>query len=518
MKIFCKAKKDTYITNKIIDSAFRAIDANVGQAGTLDLFKIYNENKINGNDGQIEISRLLLYFDLQKIHQLTGSKLNINDPSFKAEIKLFDVRSGHAVPKNFNIIAMPLSKSFDEGIGKDVAMFGDIDVANFLTASYSNGIPNAWNGAGGASVLGTLNSINIDAITDGDLGNGPMSFISQQFFENGTEDLILDVTSVISGTIAKLVPDCGFRISFGSSEENDQKTRFLKRFASRHSSNPFIHPRLEISFDDSRFDDRGNAYFDCQNRFFLKNIVRGDLKNLQSGSTEISGSNCAKLEISCGDFIQQFDVDQFKSGLLDLPIDGTYFADASVYLNDFFDQPSVGPPVVSGSTFAQQFVGKNEVTFQERWKSNDGNLIYHTGTLQFKFPERNAIYREDLSGYYVNSFNLRKEYDNDSFETVRLFVFNHNKQIFKTRNTTLKAKSEILESLHYRIKDVESGFLVFDFDIEKKSTKTSYDADGHYFDFDFGMLPNGRTYKFEFLININGQRKIIEDEVSFRID
>ena len=41
-----KATKDTYITNKIIKNDFRATDANVGEAATLDLFKLYNENGI----------------------------------------------------------------------------------------------------------------------------------------------------------------------------------------------------------------------------------------------------------------------------------------------------------------------------------------------------------------------------------------------------------------------------------------------------------------------------------------
>ena len=40
-----KAKKDTYVTNRIINNKFRATDANVGQAGTLDLFKLYDEFK-----------------------------------------------------------------------------------------------------------------------------------------------------------------------------------------------------------------------------------------------------------------------------------------------------------------------------------------------------------------------------------------------------------------------------------------------------------------------------------------
>ena len=37
------ASKDAYITNKVINNQFRATDANVGQAGTLDLFKLFEE-------------------------------------------------------------------------------------------------------------------------------------------------------------------------------------------------------------------------------------------------------------------------------------------------------------------------------------------------------------------------------------------------------------------------------------------------------------------------------------------
>ena len=58
------ASKDTYITNKIINNSFRATDANVGGAGTLDLFKLYNENVISGESTPLELSRLLLKFPI----------------------------------------------------------------------------------------------------------------------------------------------------------------------------------------------------------------------------------------------------------------------------------------------------------------------------------------------------------------------------------------------------------------------------------------------------------------------
>ena len=61
------ASKDTYITNKIIDNSFRATDANVGSAGSLDLFKLYNENILSGEPSPAEISRILVKFPINEI-------------------------------------------------------------------------------------------------------------------------------------------------------------------------------------------------------------------------------------------------------------------------------------------------------------------------------------------------------------------------------------------------------------------------------------------------------------------
>ena len=144
------ASKDTYITNKIINNSFRATDANVGQAGTLDLFKIHNETKLSGSDNpQTEISRLLLKFDLDKISTMQSEgKIDINSSTFKCQVKLHDVYGGQTTPSNFDLILFPLSKSFDEGPGFDVSSFRDIGAVNFVTASLIRGVASTWNTAG----------------------------------------------------------------------------------------------------------------------------------------------------------------------------------------------------------------------------------------------------------------------------------------------------------------------------------------------------------------------------------
>ena len=105
------ASKDTYITNKIINNDFRATDANVGRAGTLDLFKLFDESDISGESNPKELTRVLIKFDLNPLRQLTGSTLDYTDPSFKCNVKMFDVMGGQTLPSNFKLILVPLSKS-----------------------------------------------------------------------------------------------------------------------------------------------------------------------------------------------------------------------------------------------------------------------------------------------------------------------------------------------------------------------------------------------------------------------
>ncbi len=98
MKRKLRATKDTYITNRIIRDSFRATDANVGLAGTLDLFKLADESSytdsgpfVSGTNDPIELSRILIKFDLTPLMALTSSVLDLNNSSFSCTLRLFDV-------------------------------------------------------------------------------------------------------------------------------------------------------------------------------------------------------------------------------------------------------------------------------------------------------------------------------------------------------------------------------------------------------------------------------------------
>lgn len=312
------ASKDSYITNKIINNKFRAEDANVGQAGTLDLFKLYNESTISGETAPIELSRLLIKFDLAVVKSMHENKhIDVGSNSFKAYLKLHDVYGGQTTPKNFHVISFPLSKSFDEGDGFDVVNYQDVGTANWLTSSYFRSVEKKWNQTG-ARASGSWGDTNIDVVVSGTVTGSPeiLNFSSEMYFETGEEDLELDVTNFVSASIKDLVPNNGFVIALSGAYEKNTKSYFVKRFGSRNTLNTAIRPKLIIKFDDSINDNLENFEFDTTGSLYLQNFSRGNLTNLISGSagTSITGQNCMILKIESGSFSKQFDVSQVIRG------------------------------------------------------------------------------------------------------------------------------------------------------------------------------------------------------------
>ena len=279
------ASADTYITDKIIDNSFRAEDTNVGRAGTLDLFKLYNESVYTSGSTRItssvnELSRLLVKFNYDTLSILASSSLDFTHSSFKATLELMEVETGAPVPRNFWVVAHPLAQIFDEGSGRDVNRFLDVDAANFLTASYSStGTPVLWN-TSGSGKAGPMGGSGIDYITTGTLGSSIVDFGASQYFADGPGKLSLDVTNVVSSSLANNLTNCGFRISFSGSYETDSKTRFAKRFASRHVRNKILAPRILVTWNDVIKDSHRSFVFNDSASLFLKNTLGGTARIL----------------------------------------------------------------------------------------------------------------------------------------------------------------------------------------------------------------------------------------------
>ena len=291
--------KDAYITSKYV-AGTRSLNANTGQAGTIDLFKLYGETKVlSGStvlNDQIELTRGFLKFDISPLTNLTGSVINFNNSSLQVLLSMKDVYGGQTTPSNFTVVAMPLSKSWDEGRGKDVVAYRDRDSVNWLTASLVGGV-SEWN-VTGANGKGLLGSADIDVITSGNLGTGVVETTASFTFARGDEDMLMDVTTIVSATVAGILPDHGLRISFSEAEETDTTTRFVKRFGAQQARTKALRPTLIVKYDDALRDDTAIATFgSTANNLFLYNSPNGIFQNFVLAGTEVSGSDCLTLQL-----------------------------------------------------------------------------------------------------------------------------------------------------------------------------------------------------------------------------
>jgi len=482
------ASSDTYITNKLIEST-QAVSGNVGRAGTLDIFKLYDESSYV--TGSTELSRALIKFDLSKASFLASSSININSPSFKAVLKMKSLSVGQATPSNFTLDLFPLAVSFNEGIGRDIISFADVDYANFLERSSGS----FWNSEG-ASAYGSLGDSNIDYFVSGNFsdGLGTTSLRVSQNFQTGLEDIEMDITRIVSATIAGILPDCGYRISFSEPQEIDTVTRFVKRFASRHVRDQSNRPTLTLSYDNSLIDNHSSSYFDVANFYVLHNTVRGEYRNFVSGSalSPIVGDDCLLVRFSTGSFVNYVTASQVSWGS---PATGIYSASLTL--------PSANEEIISGSlTIRSALEASGSITLSEKWVSLDETVTFFSGfvTLHSLTPKtaisnprklRSSIFSTPQTVSRGTKVRLRCAFFDD-YENNRSSRF------------SIDPSSLQVQDCRIRLRDTISGKLLFDF--EDLGSKMSNDSLSNYFDFETYGFSIGVPIAVEFRFDIDGQR------------
>jgi hypothetical protein len=395
----------------------------------------------------------------------------------------------------------PLSKSFDEGIGRDVIQFRDVDVCNFLTASVSSGLK-VWNSEG-AGAIGTCGNPNIDIIDRANLldGNGTRFIFAEQVFSRGTEDLDVDVTDVISGTLAGNLPDYGFLICYSGTMETDSQTRFVKRFASRNTTSVDKRPKLIIRYDDSVVDHTRDFVFNVSGSIFLTNYERGTPANIVSGSSgaRLSGIDCGKVRIVSGSYQKTVSFSQHKKGS-DFFTTGLYSASFAI---SSFDQPLFS--YLKNTTSA---------SFDVIWSSNDLTVGFFTGSLLVNRSETDFA-DMDPRRVFINITNMKSTYISSEVIRFKIFIEDLAKPI-KSEKLPRENTGIFIEQVYYRVRDLESSKVIIPFDTA--GTRVSMDATTGFFDVDMSSLPIGRNYTFDFQIVKNGSTQTINNvAASFRV-
>lgn len=506
MYLVFTASKDTYITNKIISTTARATDANVGAATTIDLFKLYDETTLAGTTNAIELSRALIKFNLAAISSSLEGKVDFADSSFSAKLKLHDVQGNQVAPADFNLMLMPLSQSFDEGSGKDISTLTFLDRTNYVTASFSDNTDTLWNTAG-AFASGTLNASDIDVIEDASIGGSSTYLVQSQHFDIGNENLELDVTTIVSASMTGILPDHGFLIAYSGSEEHDERSRFVKRFASRHTRNPYIRPKLVIQYDDSIRAHNTNFEFNVTGSLFLENRSRGSLTNILSGSanTIVSGSNCLLVKLHTGSYEKYFTGSSaINSGIQQ---DGIYSASLAIdrYLSS---------SVTSTETLEDFIVASGSVTFGQEWLSLDENISYFTGSLKIEMQNRSV--GNTANKYKFAMTNLNQEYKFTDRPRLEVFITDVAAERTSVR-IPVRLSTVMLDKVYYQIRDAYNGKILTPFVRTNDVTRLSSDSETMYFKPSLDHLPAGRTYTIDFMTVIDGIVNKYTDNGAFRI-
>lgn len=504
------ASKDTYITNKII-AGTRATGSNVGQAASIDLFKLYDETYLSGTQYPTEISRGLIKFDYNPLLSITSSLLSASGSNFSAYLQLKNIFGGQTVPSNFTLQINPLAKDWDEGAGFDINYFKDLDSCNWITASVNPTVV-SWSLSGAAS-SGSIGAV-CDYYTSGNIGIGSQSLTVTQTFLRGDEDLLMDVTHLVSASIWGNLPNNGFRLSFLDSQETDLTTRFVKRFGGKNANNPILRPRLFIKYDgDVVSDDSTVAFYEEPNRFFFYNSPRGVSQNLISGSSIISGANSLSLELIASKSIlisttswSQTHSQSITYNTRSITYFSASFSGSQLVFGTLKQTGSYYSDVVL-STFATASLAtfldtKSEQSFLMLWKSADTTRLYASGgyvTFRKYEGDGNSF---DQRNYVVNITNLEQFYTKRENSRLRVFIQDWNFN-FATQRLQGQAVSRIFKNMYWRLIDPYTKDVIIPFDTV--GTKMSSDNHGMFFDFWFEDLDASRVYEFEFKIEENGR-------------
>jgi hypothetical protein len=503
------ATKDTYITNVITDGKRRTA-ANVGQAGTLDLFKKFNVSQASGEEGDVvEDSSILIKFDFDSIQDLQN--INFSSPSFKCFLSMKNAYGGQTTPSNYTIKIFPLNKSFDEGRGSDVYAFLDKDTANYLTASSSPTV--GWE-TPGAYLTGSV----------GDVADIIVDFSSSQRIERGDEDLYVDVSSIVSASLAGILANHGFKIQFDDVALNDEKTYFVKRFGSRQVNNLALKPSLILQYDDRIQDDTGDLFFNRNQNLFLYNRNNGNLENLSYDSNEITGSNSLIVELAASRSVQ-FPTSSFSISH-DMVI--TYMTRSISYFSTSFSasQYEQNNNYKTGIYNASFFIdsneqelkdflsGSSEQVFRVKWKDLNEEIVFSEYSVNLKTNNGNN-FNNNVRNTVVNITNLKNTYRQNERATLRVFAMDLQVAL-PTSKSPMNSSSKILRDLKWSIRKPFTGETVIPF---SEATKTSYDIEGMYFDLFFEDLDRNQVYEIELLVTEeNGKTTLIQNQgFRFRI-
>lgn len=430
------ATKDNTITNAFRESlATSGSQANMGASDILEVFSIYGQVLDETDTYSLEEARILIEFDISEIQaDIDAGVLVVDtgtDLDAKFYLRLFNAEHGRTLPMNFELEVDTITAAWEEGTGLDMENYDDL--------TYGKG--SSWEEKG-AGVAWTTEG--------GDFTGSPV--IAE--FEEGYEDLVINVTSFVSNWLDDPASNYGLIIKLPATATAQTRSYYTKMFYARGTSNFFKKPVIEARWDSQTTDHRKTFLSDVSNNIYLYNEVRGQLTNLSPTPTVAFYEELGGAEITATTTVTPVE-------------DGIYKASTTLTTaaSTIYDVWSVGPTeVVTGSitVLSQAPTGIPDVNDLVVSVLNNQDVHYSGQTSRFYF----YIREKDWS---PNIFTV----------------------------ASARPDSKVYDNLKFKICKVVTDETIFGYDMTDNSTTLSYDSNGNFFDLDISLLEPNYVYEIK---------------------
>lgn len=451
---------DTYITDKRPDNSFatdvRGSGSNHGYSPALNVFARKSEIV----SGSIELARSLIQFDLTELSGKLFTDQTIPSGNVSYYLRMYDQIHDETVPSSYDLFIYPLSQSWDVGQGIDDDNLTDLGYASWVNATSTT----EWTTTGS------------DFISN--------SFSASQHFDLGTEDLEVNITSVVNEwlTGSSWPGNYGLVVKLGGVEETGSTNFYRKSFHSKESLYIDKLPHIEARWSNLITDNRSNFVFGHTGSLVLYNFVRNSLQTITNPVTasikdSVSGSG-----------------------------------------NHTFSASVIAVEVATG-VFTASFAiasGTHSGTFYDIWE--DGSTLLSSGSFTPTLLTSSVV---DYNNQYVVAPKSLKSVYRTS-EKARIAV-NVRKRDYVTHvgvvsTASLTPQTEYIEKMYYSVINDETGEVVIPFGTGSVAyTQMSYNSAGNYLDLWMSNFVPGFKYRLLFLLDINNDNQIVDQNFTFKV-
>jgi len=253
------------------NTIFKNSEKNLGKNPVAELVYGGNNKFFSRMLFQIDETRLKNLYQDKTISDLSKVKHTlkmVNTGYFDESLLGTTTCYGKKRASSFDMILFNINQEWDEGVGYDLE-------DNFtLGEGVLSTEPSNWFYA----------KNNSEWASNGVFSGNSNDIIGTQHFEQGNENLEIDITDVVNGYITGETNN-GIGLAFEETFEQNKTTEINHvGFFTRHTQT-FYEPYIETIYDNPIIDDRHNFYINKTNKLYLYSNINGNPQNLDNVPT-----------------------------------------------------------------------------------------------------------------------------------------------------------------------------------------------------------------------------------------